>query len=940
MLSILTKMKILLFTILLVNSTFLASYSWSAVLSGRVTTTDNLPIANISVQIYMSNYGGCYESMQQSVQTDNDGYFEFITNSLGTYYVRTGGPYSGYEKLWWSSLGNTPKCGDGDELSIYETTFENNAINFQLAPEAIITGRVTSGGLPISNMTVSANITDNPCWDNTAAVATTDSNGDYTLNGLSSESYIIQTEDWSGGSEYIQERWAEGSSVQDCNLADYVSVVSGQTKPNIDLQLELGGTISGTIIDSATMTGVSYQSVEVFTTNFDACDYATNTYYGNTDSQGEYTVSGLPPGEYYITVNTYSSDYVEEWWAENGSVQNCLNAKKIILSGGQNVTGKDLQLEAGGSISGKVIDSVTMAGLAYQQLRIFSTDFNACSWNTNNTLYVDTDFQGEYTVTGLPPGEYYIEYNTYQGDYIKEWWAENGSVQSCLTAEKVIVATRQNVMDKDLQLEVGATISGRITSSSGGTPITNAYINAYPQDSSNCNFSSIYGSPDADGYYTIFGLIPGSYQLMAGAHGYIGESWSIAGNAYVYYDFDPVEVSTPGEAVLGKNFSLEPGVLVSGKVLNSNGQPISGVSVHATSNEAVCTRGDYNFYGYTNSQGKYEMYVLATYYYFSAEPRDTNYQNGWYNTTGTVNTCEGASVRRVRSSGISDLDFSLDIGATISGTLTDIQGEPVAGLSIYAQHTESGCDSYYMGSLYKYTTTDSSGAYTIEGLPASNYYISSQTGNNQYYLNGWYKSDIPETTTMNCDEATPVAVTHQEQKQEVNLQVEIGGKISGSVWENNGTTLALQSYSIMVYDHPPCSDPQNWVRSPWTSICSPVYTTAAMPAGEYYLGINSGNGVVSPASWWAFPETLSNCAQARKVVVAAGRTRENTDFFRTLPFGDVNGDGLIDLVDVLMDLQILIGKTPSPVILDMGDTNEDGVLDLVDTVQTMVEASN
>ena len=48
--------------------------------------------------------------------------------------------------------------------------------------------------------------------------------------------------------------------------------------------------------------------------------------------------------------------------------------------------------------------------------------------------------------------------------------------------------------------------------------------------------------------------------------------------------------------------------------------------------------------------------------------------------------------------------------------------------------------------------------------------------------------------------------------------------------------------------------------------------------------------------------------------------------------GDLNQDGLINVQDIILNIKIILGVTPSDYELCSGDINEDGVIDILDIV--------
>jgi len=48
--------------------------------------------------------------------------------------------------------------------------------------------------------------------------------------------------------------------------------------------------------------------------------------------------------------------------------------------------------------------------------------------------------------------------------------------------------------------------------------------------------------------------------------------------------------------------------------------------------------------------------------------------------------------------------------------------------------------------------------------------------------------------------------------------------------------------------------------------------------------------------------------------------------------GDLNQDGLINVQDIILTINIIVGTPPSDYELCSGDINEDGVIDILDVV--------
>ena len=49
--------------------------------------------------------------------------------------------------------------------------------------------------------------------------------------------------------------------------------------------------------------------------------------------------------------------------------------------------------------------------------------------------------------------------------------------------------------------------------------------------------------------------------------------------------------------------------------------------------------------------------------------------------------------------------------------------------------------------------------------------------------------------------------------------------------------------------------------------------------------------------------------------------------------GDVNNDGIVDIVDVLTTVNVIVKKKVSVFIFENGDINKDGIIDVVDLME-------
>ena len=168
------------------------------------------------------------------------------------------------------------------------------------------------------------------------------------------------------------------------------------------------GTISGTVKDfiGTAITGIQIQ-VDVI--SGDPCGWRWTQLSAYTNpADGTYAIANVTPASnYYLQTNNMSqSNYVNEWWTNGDpdpSSIDCGSALSFTVNAGDYLTGKDFQLDFGGSISGTVYQSDGITPIP--NLHVYTTDYETDEWMGST----DTDEHGSYTITGLPSGTYRVK---------------------------------------------------------------------------------------------------------------------------------------------------------------------------------------------------------------------------------------------------------------------------------------------------------------------------------------------------------------------------------------------------------------------------------------------------------------------------------------------------------------------------------------------------
>ena len=452
----------------------------------------------------------------------------------------------------------------------------------------------------------------------------TDSSGDYIITGLAPGSYTVTA----------------AAASYDTGVTG--AIVSANETTIVDFSLDASpGAISGTVTSFVGSTPIPGALIEVSLDNI-------IIFSTLTDSLGDYSISGVSPGSYIV--HAYATNY------QTGTTG--------ALVASNTTTTVDFSLLASpGAISGTVTSAITGSPISGALIEV-----------SLGSIVVDsavTDNSGNYSISGVPPGSYIVD--AYATNY------QTG------TAGAIILSNETTTVDFSLQSNPG-TLSGRVTSSMGGSPIAGALIQL-------SNGDAVIDSTLTDnfGNYTIIGIVPGSYTVIATSP---------------TYDTGVTGAIISANETTTVNFSLQasPGS-ISGTVVSAIGSsPISGVLIEVTLNNMLIfstltdTSGDYSISGI--SPGSYVVHAYAT-----------NYQTGSAGALIVSNTTTTVNFSLVASPG------------TIAGTVTSAAtGLPISGALVEVNLSSIVIDS---------AVTDSSGSYSISGMPPGSYIVDAYATNYQ-----------------------------------------------------------------------------------------------------------------------------------------------------------------------------------------------------------------
>ncbi|MBN2201536.1 carboxypeptidase regulatory-like domain-containing protein, partial [bacterium] len=336
---------------------------------------------------------------------------------------------------------------------------------------------------------------------------------------------------------------------------------------------------------------------------------------------------------------------------------------------------------------------------------------------------------GSFSITGLAAGPYWV--HAYADGYAPEYYNE---AERASDADTVTVKPGEDVTGILFTLEKYSPgtggLSGIILDEADGTPLAGAWVTAVASWE-----PYTYGRAMTDerGGFVIGGLKSGAYTISAGAEGYIEEFYD---NAPVWGLAAPVTVTEP-DTVSGLVIRLNEGGVISGRVTDKEGGPVSDAWIQVFSDASGDASGDSTWIDSTRTQarkfdagasteadGTYRITGIPEGEYFvtAYSQRNPWIQNPvWYNGATDPSSATLVPVR----SGIEtpNIDFIFDFAATdgsVSGRVTDLDGSPIEYAQVQLFSDGSGP---WGNSVWMSASTDANGDYSLYFVPEGRYYI-------------------------------------------------------------------------------------------------------------------------------------------------------------------------------------------------------------------------
>jgi len=332
--------------------------------------------------------------------------------------------------------------------------------------------------------------------------------------------------------------------------AALVAVAAPAITTGVDFAINQLGAISGRVSDSASGAPLDWISATVF-------DSLTGAAVGTTlsNSDGRYTLSGLPSGSYRVRFSDTSyanGGHLSTWYGSSDA--STVTAEVSVLAPGTS-SGIDAVLAKGGGISGTVTAN-SCPGPQSVNVRAF----DASSGVLAGQIWLSTDYGDAFSIGGLPAGSYRLAIIPSSAGYLRQWYPNQTDLSS---AQLLSVSAGVNTGGIKVTLVAGGgSISGKVAGDTGCS-IASGAVKLYDWYSGGL----VAETTTRPSSYQFLGLPDASYKVLFTVKG-IDHWYRAAGETA-----QATAVVVSGASGL-TGIDLTAACLPDGAVLGAGGQPV------------------------------------------------------------------------------------------------------------------------------------------------------------------------------------------------------------------------------------------------------------------------------------------------------------------------------------------------------------------------------
>lgn len=394
---------------------------------GQITDKDTgMSIKGIRVKGYNNNGS----VMRIDDRTDDEGRYILGAYREGDYYVRADPSYpNGYMDQYYPDAF-TMDMAQMVSVSLPKPHFD---VNLALSAGSYMRGTVTSlDSLPLEGIKIKFYDRN---WNYLELATTyTKPDGTYLSGALKPGMYYtkavpVYPQPW------IDEYYPD--AVEQDDAEQIPMALAGETT-GIDLMLQPGGYLTGTIIHASHTDPLDDIDLDVYDSNWSWVSYSAHSR-----SNGEFVLGALPFGSYYLQTDPTLGQGFVPLFFNNVFMPDA--AELIVLSAGQNAEHLDFALTDGGFVAGTVVDADS--GLPVENIEITVLTESETVIPIHRVV---TDTTGNYIAHGIPGGVYYIAAAADpDDDYMTQYYQHSSTIAD---ASPITVTPLQTQSGIDFQL--------------------------------------------------------------------------------------------------------------------------------------------------------------------------------------------------------------------------------------------------------------------------------------------------------------------------------------------------------------------------------------------------------------------------------------------------------------------------------------------------------
>jgi len=442
-------------------------------------------------------------------------------------------------------------------------------------------------------------------------------------------------------------------------------------------------------------------------------------YGAISDGEGKFVITDIAPGSYQLVVERVG--YLRQAY---GGKPSAFQGTTLTLAAGQHLSDLSFKLTPQSTISGKTLDEDGDPIRA--SVFVMKSMYVRGKRQVRPMSGVTSDDQGDYKISGLAPGRYYLGVTYRQrlfssGDvqvarpkpgepemgYVTTYFAGSTDPSSATPLEVLVGqdATGINIRLKKAEIY---RVNGSITGTVPDVPVTRIRVSLMPRDTSRVFMFDAGTSVTKEGSFELTGIRPGSYELVA---------MRAEGMTQILARL-PLEIGK--QNIDGVTLTLQPPSDMHGSVRIENSQPGSTarsstvgtrISLSPSDNgtmynyPSASVKDDGTFVLPNVANGKYQVTVFSMpdgLYLKSARFGDQEVSNG-----------------EVEFGGRGNLELVLKAGAgQITGSVQNEKQLPAIGSTVTLIPDPPQPDRT---DLYKVATTDQGGAFTMKNISPGQY---------------------------------------------------------------------------------------------------------------------------------------------------------------------------------------------------------------------------